>query len=105
MVGHSDIMADAKPPFSDEWVEHNPWMKEANEEALKESPIRLCMFINYPNGIPIPALRKRWAEYEDWQKKEKQRLEIFSDMMSEKSIRAGQTGVGKPIRKGWGHKK
>jgi len=97
-------MSDSNPTFSDEWVEHNPWMKEVNEESLKE-PIRLCMFINYPNGIPIPALRKLWDEYEDWQKKEKLRLDIFSEMMNEKSIRAGQSGVGKPIKKGWGHKR
>ena len=97
-------MADANPIFSDEWVEKNPWMKEANEESLKE-PIRLCMFINFTNGIPIPALRKRREEYNDWQEMEKGRLEIFNEMMSEKSIRAGQGSVGTPIKKGWGHKR
>ena len=47
--------------FSDEWVEKNAWMGEANEQAIKDSePNMMSMFINFPDGVPVPKLRKEW---------------------------------------------
>jgi len=93
--------------FADEWVKHNPWMKEANDMAAKDKPTfnLLNMFHNFPDGVPIPALIKIVKKHEEVLKSKSDRLGIFNEMMSEKSIRVGQVGVGQPINKGWGRKR
>jgi len=90
------------PTFSDEWVEKNPWMGEVNDEASKEQPNSMCMFINFPNGVPVPKLRKEWDRMIAWRAEEDQKLLIFNDMMKEKSIKPGMGSVGVK-HKGWGN--
>ena len=89
-------------PFSDEWVEKNSWMGEANEEAAKEQPNSMCMFINFPNGVPVPKLRKEWDRIVNYHAKQEENLSIFHEMMKEKSIRPGVGSVGIK-HKGWGN--
>jgi len=107
-------ISKSNPIFTEEWVNHNPWMKDVNESeqhrqevAEKNKPVFnfLNMFHNFPDGVPIPALIKIVKKHEDVLKIESERLDIFNEMMGEKSIRAGQVGVGQPIRKNWGHNK
>jgi len=88
--------------FSDEWVEKNPWMGEVNDEAANPSVNEMCMFINFPNGLPTTHLRKEWDKIIAWKANEEERLTIFHDMMKEKGIKPGRNGVGKPHR-GWGN--
>ncbi len=89
--------------FSDEWVEKNAWMGEANEKAAEE-PSPMCMFVNFPNGIPVPKLRKEWDKYEKWKGEQDEKLAIFHEMMKEKRIRPGMGSVGEK-HKGWGNGK
>lgn len=89
------------PTFNDEWVEANPWMGEANDESLKQ-PNSMCMFINFPNGVPIPKLRKEWDRIINLQRVMTENLNIFNEMMKEKGIRPGVGSVGKAHR-GWGN--
>ena len=96
------------PPFSDEWVEKNPWMGEVNEKDEKHGylnalyPNSMCMFINFPNGVPVPKLRKEWDRMVAWKAEEAKKLIIFNDMMKEKSIKPGMGSVGVK-HKGWGN--
>ncbi|MBT4660688.1 MAG: hypothetical protein HOC18_02155 [Candidatus Marinimicrobia bacterium] len=88
--------------FGDEWVDKNPWMGEVNDESLKEQPNSMCMFINFPNGVPIPKLRKEWDRIVNHKAEQDKNLSIFHEMMKEKSIRPGVGSVGKAHR-GWGN--
>ena len=101
-------MGQKNPIFSDDWVAQNPWMKEANEEAEKVSeeskPNEMCMFINFPNGVPVPKLRKEWDKYATWKAEQDANLAIFNEMLGERSIREGTGSVGKAHR-GWGNGK
>jgi hypothetical protein len=90
------------PPFSDEWVEKNPWMGEVNDEPAKEQPNEMCMFINFPNGVPVPKLRKEWDRIVNLQAEQDKKLAIFNEMMKEKGIRPGVGSVGETHR-GWGN--
>lgn len=89
------------PPFSDEWVENNPWMKDVNDESLKQ-PNSMCMFINFPNGVPVPKLRKEWDRIINLKAEQAKNLNIFNEMMREKGIRPGVGSVGEK-HKGWGN--
>ena len=89
------------PPFSDEWVEQNEWMGEANE-AAKEPINEMCMFVNFPNGLPIAYLRKEWDRIIEWKKNQAQRLNIFEEMMKERGIKPGMGSIGVKHR-GWGN--
>ncbi len=89
------------PIFSDEWVEQNEWMGEVNE-AAKQPVNEMCMFINFPKGLPTTHLRKEWDRIMAWKANEEERLTIFHNMMKEKGIKPGRNGVGKPHR-GWGN--
>jgi len=89
--------------FSDEWVEKNPWMDEANEKAEAEAkPNEMCMFINFPDGVPVPKLRKEWERIVNYYAEKEENLAIFHEMMKEKSIKPGVGSVGKKHR-GWGN--
>jgi len=93
------------PTFNDEWVDKNPWMKEVNENddylnALFPNP--MCMFINFPNGVPIPKLRKEWDRIVNHKAEQDKNLTIFHEMMKEKGIRPGVGSVGETHR-GWGN--
>ena len=90
--------------FSDEWVAQNPWMDEVNKEAQKEvkPPNAMCMFINFPNGVPVPKLRKEWDRMTKWKAEQAENLAIFQQMLGEKGIRAGTGSVGQ-AHKGWGN--
>ena len=88
--------------FSDEWVEKNPWMDEANKEAQETAPKPLCMFINFPNGVPIPKLRKEWERIVEWENNQEENLAIFHEMMKEKNIKPGMGSIGEK-HKGWGN--
>jgi len=95
------------PPFSDEWVDKNPWMKEVNEAKEYEYlnalyPNSMCMFINFPNGVPVPKLRKEWDRIVNHQAEQDKNLSIFNEMMKEKGIRPGVGSVGE-AHKGWGN--
>ena len=91
--------------FSDEWVEKNPWMKEVNEKAAEElAPNEMCMFVNFPDGVPVPKLRKEWDKYASWKETQDANLAIFNEMMREKAIRPGVGSVGER-HKGWGNGK
>lgn len=99
------------PLFSAEWVEKNPWMQEENEKAENEAKQTLTAverfhaipscFVNFPQGIPIPKIRKEQKRIRDFMVEQEQRLAIFHEMLGEKSIRPGRNGVGEPYR-GWG---
>lgn len=78
-----------------------PVDKEANE-AVKEQPNSMCMFINFPNGVPVPKLREEWNKIVAWEADQVQRLNIFHEMLKEKSIKAGTGSVGVKHR-GWGN--
>tara|TARA_Y100000310_G_C20403349_1_gene678470 strand:- start:351 stop:704 length:354 start_codon:yes stop_codon:yes gene_type:complete len=106
IVGNGNIqVAGDVAIFTDEWVEENAWMGEANEKAVKEAePNMMSMFINFPDGVPVPKLRKEWDKYEDWKKAQDENLAIFHNMMKEKRIRAGTGSVGQK-HKGWGNGK
>ena len=86
------------PPFTDEWIEQNPWMGEVKEDP----PNEMCMFINFPNGVPVPKLRKEWDRIVNLQAEQDKKLAIFNEMMKEKSIRPGVGSVGE-AHKGWGN--
>tara|TARA_B100000029_G_C17122820_1_gene795802 strand:- start:203 stop:574 length:372 start_codon:yes stop_codon:yes gene_type:complete len=102
--GNIQAAGDVKV-FSDEWVEKNPWMKEANEKAAEElAPNEMCMFVNFPDGVPVPKLRKEWNRYAEWKEKQDANLAIFHEMMNEKGIRPGVGSVGER-HKGWGNGK
>ena len=106
ITGNGNIVAAGDVTiFSDEWVEKNEWMKEANEKAVEDAePNMMCMFINFPEGVPVPKLRKEWARYENWKKQQDENLAIFHEMLSEKRLRAGTGSVGQKHR-GWGNGK
>ena len=106
IVGNGNIqVAGDVNIFTEEWVEKNEWMGEANEEAKNaKSPNPMGMFVNYPNGIPVPKLRKEWDRYTKWKGEQEENLTIFHNMMKEKRIRAGTGSVGQK-HKGWGNGK
>jgi len=99
------------PTFSDEWVKHNSWMGKANEEAEKEAEKKLTQlerfraipysFVNFPNGIPMPNIQKEMKQIRDFMAEQEERMKIFEEMLNEKAIRPGRSGVGEPHR-GWG---
>ena len=93
-----DMGDPSEAVFTDEWVEQNPWMGEVNP------PNSMCMFINFPNGIPVPKLRKEWDRIEQYEKEQAENLAIFQEMLKEKAIRPGFGSVGKKHR-GWGNGK
>ena len=62
----------------------------------------MCMFINFPNGVPVPKLRKEWNRIVNHQAEQDKNLSIFHEMMKEKSIRPGVGSVGVK-HKGWGN--
>ena len=102
MAENRTLVPVDKTPFSDEWVEKNPWMKEVNDESSKEQPNSMCMFINFPKGVPVPKLRKEWNRIVNHQAEQEKNLSIFHEMMKEKSIRPGVGSVGVK-HKGWGN--
>ena len=105
------IPVNESKPFSDKWVKHNAWMGKANEEAEKEVEAKLTKserfktipfcFVNFPKGIPIPKIREEMRRIRDFMIEQEERMKIFEEMLGEKSIRAGRSGVGEPHR-GWG---
>ena len=107
-------MAGKNPIFSEEWVQQNPWMDKANKDAEKEDinpqsylfqdTNSMCMFVNFPDGIPVPSLRKKWDEKVGHEREQQERLMIFNSMLKEKSIRPGMGSVGEK-HNGWGNGK
>ena len=105
------IPVNESKPFSDKWAKHNACMGKANEEAEKEVEAKLTKserfktipfcFVNFPKGIPIPKIREEMRRIRDFMIEQEERMKIFEEMLGEKSIRAGRSGVGEPHR-GWG---
>ena len=86
-------------------------MKEENEKAEDEASTTLTKierfliippcFLNFPDGIPMPKVKEEMKRKYEFMKEQKERLAIFHEMLSEKSIRPGREGIGEPY-KGWG---
>ena len=60
------------------------------------------MFLNNQQPIPVPKIRKEVNLYKEWKKENERNLAIFNEMLGEKAIKAGSSGVGEPHR-GWGN--
>jgi|TARA_R110000824_G_scaffold293897_1_gene482207 hypothetical protein len=100
--------------FSDDWVKYNSWMGEANEQEkqvnkkrasdLERFQQKIPCFVNFPDGLPIPAMQNEMEKIHKFMKEQQERLEIFTQMMAEKSIRPGVGSVG-TAHKGWGASK
>ena len=99
--GKRILIPVVETPFSKAWVDENPWMGEVNDEDAKQ-PNSMCMFINFPNGVPVPKLRKNWERIVNYHAEQEKNLSIFREMMKEKGIRPGVGSVGVK-HKGWGN--
>lgn len=91
------------PSFED--YVHDP---QIMEDFIKQQPnfeeFYPPLLFNFQNLLPIKEYQDDIIQYLAWQKKQEEKLGIFEEMLSEKSIRAGKAGVGE-AHKGWGRSK